>query len=215
MTPWPTPGSSPTGSSRRSSRPTRTASRRRLGVAATDLGLNRNRHTKRPIRPTDPRLTVIRFDGHGRFADRRPGPLHGPSGADAGREVLSSPPTTRLSSRRRVEKELKAPCVFIQGAAGDQSANPPEGKRDPKSLRRAAGRRRCWSWPVNLKTSAPRRPSRRRSDRSVPVHHAGQFQELDHVPALRAVVLPRADPELLPGVREWHETRDDHGRAQR
>ena len=27
-----------------------------------EIGLNRNRHTKRPERPTDPRLTVIRFD---------------------------------------------------------------------------------------------------------------------------------------------------------
>ena len=35
--------------------------------------------------------------------------------------------------RAHVEKELKAPCVFIQGAAGDQSANPPEGKREPRS----------------------------------------------------------------------------------
>ena len=34
----------------------------KLGVAAKDVGLNRNRHTKRPVRPTDPRLTVVRFD---------------------------------------------------------------------------------------------------------------------------------------------------------
>ena len=34
----------------------------RIGVALRDLGLNRNRQTKRPERPTDPRLTVIRFD---------------------------------------------------------------------------------------------------------------------------------------------------------
>ena len=34
----------------------------KLGVASKDVGLNRNRHTKRPVRPTDPRLTVVRFD---------------------------------------------------------------------------------------------------------------------------------------------------------
>src|SRR5262245_56156230 len=34
----------------------------RIGLASRDLGLNRNRHTKRPTKPTDPRLSLIRFD---------------------------------------------------------------------------------------------------------------------------------------------------------
>ena len=57
----------------------------RIGVGSRDLGLNRNRHTKRAERPTDPRLTVIRFDRPGWFAPCRPGPLHGSSGLDGGR----------------------------------------------------------------------------------------------------------------------------------
>lgn len=34
----------------------------RIGVAKKNLELNRNRHTKRTLRPTDPMLAVIRFD---------------------------------------------------------------------------------------------------------------------------------------------------------
>ena len=34
----------------------------RIGVAKQDFELNRNRHTKQPVRPTDPMLAVIRFD---------------------------------------------------------------------------------------------------------------------------------------------------------
>ncbi len=105
----------------------------RIGVASRDLSLNRNRHTKRPERPTDPRLTVIRFD-------------RAEGGAPIGilihytaHPVLTPGEVLKFSAdypgylQAHVEKELKAPCLFIQGAAGDQSANPPEGKREPRS----------------------------------------------------------------------------------
>jgi hypothetical protein len=104
----------------------------RMGVAARDVGLNRNRHTKRAAKPTDSRLTVIRFDG----IDGAPlallvhytaHPVLTPA------EQLSFSADYPGHLRTRVEREMKAPCVFIQGAAGDQSTSPPEGKRDARA----------------------------------------------------------------------------------
>jgi hypothetical protein len=104
----------------------------RIGVASRDLGLNRNRQTKRPERPTDPRLTVIRLDRAGGapiavLVHYTAHPVLTPG------DVLKFSADYPGYIQAIVEKELAVPCVFIQGAAGDQSANPPDGKRDPKS----------------------------------------------------------------------------------
>ncbi len=140
----------------------------RLGVSSRDLNLNRNRHTKRPERPTDPRLTVIRFD----HQDGSPLVVLVHYTAHP---VMTSEGTLKFSAdypgslRAKVERELKVPCVFIQGAAGDQSPNPPAGKWDPKVygallgdevLRlRATQRRSCRSglqWPPRPRASCSR-----------------------------------------------------------
>jgi hypothetical protein len=55
----------------------------------------------------------------------------------------------------RVEKELKVPCVFIQGAAGDQSANPPDGKRNARSYGELLAEQSL-SLARGITTSAPR-----------------------------------------------------------
>jgi hypothetical protein len=103
----------------------------RLGISARDLPLNRNRQSKRPVRPTDPRLTVIRFD-------REDGAPIAVLVHYTAHPVLTPTDVFKFSADypghlvRRVEQELNAPCVFFQGAAGDQSANPPEGRGDPR-----------------------------------------------------------------------------------
>jgi neutral ceramidase len=130
----------------------------RIGVATRDLTLNRNRHTKRPERPTDPRLTVIRFD-------------RAEGGAPIGilvhytaHPVLTPGEVLKFSAdypgylKAHVEKELKAPCLFIQGAAGDQSANPPEGKRAPQAYGELLGAEAV-ELARDLKTTTPRQPS--------------------------------------------------------
>jgi hypothetical protein len=102
-----------------------------MGVAARDLTLNRNRHSRRVEKPIDPRLTVIRFD----CQDDSPLAVLVHYTA---RPILTALDLFKLSAdypgtlQAGVEQELKVPCVFIQGAAGNQSPNPPEGKRDPK-----------------------------------------------------------------------------------
>jgi hypothetical protein len=129
----------------------------RIGVAAKDIGLNRNRHTKRPVRPTDPRLTVIRLDESdgtsiGVLVHYTAHPVLTPA------EKLSFSADYPGYLRARVEAELKAPCVFIQGAAGDQSANPPEGRRDPRAYGDLlAGH--ALDLASDLATTAPKAPS--------------------------------------------------------
>ena len=129
----------------------------RIGVAFRDLGLNRNRHTKRPERPTDPRLTVIRFDGAG-------GTPIAVLVHYTAHPVLTSGLVLKFSAdypghlQRAVERELKAPCVFIQGAAGDQSANPPEGKRDPQAYGELLAEE-ALALARGVATAVPKRPS--------------------------------------------------------
>jgi len=129
----------------------------RLGVGSRDLGLNRNRHTKRAERPTDPRLTVIRFDGQ----DGSPLAIlvhYTAHPVLTAEEVLKFSADYPGSLQAMVEKELKVPCVFIQGAAGDQSANPPDGKRDPKSYGELLGGQ-VLELTRAIATTVPRRPS--------------------------------------------------------
>jgi len=129
----------------------------RLGVGSRDLGLNRNRHTKRAERPTDPRLTVIRFDGQ----DGSPLAIlvhYTAHPVLTAEEVIKFSADYPGSLQAMVEKELKVPCVFIQGAAGDQSANPPDGKRDPKSYGELLGGQ-VLELTRAIATTVPRRPS--------------------------------------------------------
>jgi neutral ceramidase len=109
-----------------------------IRVGGRNLAFNRNRHTKKEPKPVDPRLTVIRID--------RPD--------DAPLAVLvhfsAHPVMTQASIlsfsadypgalRKTIEDELKAPCIFIQGAAGNLSPNPQTPDRDPQSFGRTLG----------------------------------------------------------------------------
>jgi len=109
-----------------------------LRVSGRDLKFNRNRHAKRDPKPVDPRLTVARFDR--------------PDGTPltvlvhfAAHPVMRSGEVLKFSAdfpgvmRAVVEKELNAPCVFIQGAAGDLSPNPQPGVHGADDFGRALG----------------------------------------------------------------------------
>jgi len=94
----------------------------RLGVASKEVALNRNRHSRRPDRPVDRQLLVLRvIDNQGK-------PI-------AHAVNFAAHPTLLPAQDRRfspdypgvlaalVEKETGAPCLFLQGAAGDLSAD--------------------------------------------------------------------------------------------
>jgi neutral ceramidase len=129
----------------------------RLGVGARDLALNRNRHSRRAEKPTDPRMTVIRFDG-------QDGSLLAALVHYTAHPVLTATELLKFSAdypgslQAKVEKELNVPCIFIQGAAGDQSANPPDGKRDPKSYGELLAEQALGLFRETA-TAVPRRPS--------------------------------------------------------
>jgi neutral ceramidase len=110
----------------------------RLGIASKQTNLNRNRHSKRNDAPVDRELLVLRIedkDGH---------PI-------AHAVNFAAHPTLRDSTERKfsadypgiladlVEKTTKAPCLFLQGAAGDLSANAPDGS-DADKFGQALGR---------------------------------------------------------------------------
>ena len=58
----------------------------------------------------------------------------------------------------QVERETGAPCLFLQGAAGDLSARPPEGVRGPVAFGQALAREVLGLLPV-IRCADSQRPS--------------------------------------------------------
>ncbi|HZT81444.1 MAG TPA: neutral/alkaline non-lysosomal ceramidase N-terminal domain-containing protein [Gemmataceae bacterium] len=110
----------------------------RVGVASKAVPFNRNRHTKLAEKPVDRELLVLRVEG----ADGKP-IAHAvnfaahPTMHDARVRKFSADYPGVLAAL--VEKETGAPCLFLQGAAGDLSTNPGEA-RGPDEFGRALGR---------------------------------------------------------------------------
>ena len=98
-----------------------------IGVGTReDLKFNRNRHTKRQPKTVDPRLSVMRFD------DTDGNPIAVVVNF-AAHPTMSEVTDLRYSGdypghmARKIKDELKAGCVFMQGASGDMSVSTPEG----------------------------------------------------------------------------------------
>ena len=94
----------------------------RIGVTTADVPYNRNRHSNRNPPARDPQLAVVRFD------DLAGKPLAILVNF-AGHPVMTDPRVLKFSAdypgymMNHVERDLGAPCVFIQGASGDLSVN--------------------------------------------------------------------------------------------
>lgn len=98
----------------------------RIGWASGETRLNRNRHSKIVPKPTEKELAVVRFDS-----------LDGKPIAHlvnfAAHPTMLNAADLRFSAEypgqmmNRVEEALGTNCFFMQGAAGDQSPNRPEG----------------------------------------------------------------------------------------
>jgi hypothetical protein len=107
--------------------------RARWGVAATETRLNRNRQSKRADRPTDAELLVLRVE------DLKGKPIAHAVNFAAHPTMLPAD-VMKFSAdfpgvmAKAVEAETGAPCLFLQGAAGDLSANPPEGVKGPEAF---------------------------------------------------------------------------------
>jgi hypothetical protein len=97
----------------------------KIGAASRELPFNRNRHTKRQEKPVDHEFLVLRVD------DMEGKPI-AVAVNFAAHPTMIKAEDLRFSADypgamcAGVEKELGVPCLFLQGAAGDLSANPME-----------------------------------------------------------------------------------------
>ncbi len=110
----------------------------RLGVASKEVPFNRNRQSKRDDKPVDRELLVLRVEG----MDGKPIATAVNFAAHA---TMTSEKVRKFSAdypgalAALVEKETGAPCLFLQGAAGDLSANPGDNA-GPEKFGQALGR---------------------------------------------------------------------------
>jgi neutral ceramidase len=109
-----------------------------LGIASRQAAWNRNRHSRRPDAPVDHELIVVRIeDKSGKPIAHLVNFAAHPTMLDAKLRKFSADYPGALCSL--VEKETGAPCLFLQGAAGDLSANPGK-ERGPQAFGLALGR---------------------------------------------------------------------------
>jgi len=129
----------------------------KVGVATESVNLNRNRHTKREPKVTDPMLAVLRFD------DQAGKPIAIVVNF-AAHPVMTNEKLLKYSAdypgflKNKVEAALATKCVFMQGAAGDMSPNPNPGPWEPKSFgETVAGR--VIALARSARTETPAHPS--------------------------------------------------------
>jgi hypothetical protein len=110
----------------------------RWGVAAKEVPFNRNRHTKLAEKPVDRELLVLRVED----ADGKPiahavnFAAHATIVESSGHKFSADYPGVLAAI---VEKETGAPCLFLQGAAGDLSPDRDRGAGH-EAFGRALGR---------------------------------------------------------------------------
>ena len=107
----------------------------RVGVSSHEVAFNRNRHSKRANAPVDREMLIVRIDAADKESSR---PI-------AHLVNFAAHPTMLPAQLREfspdypgflcghVEKELGGQCLFLQGASGDLSPNPP-GERTPEKF---------------------------------------------------------------------------------
>jgi len=95
----------------------------RLGIASKETTLNRNRHSRRPDKPVDHELLVLRIeDTDDKVIAHAVNFAAHPTMLDASLRKFSADYPGAMAAV--VEKETGGSCLFLQGAAGDLSANP-------------------------------------------------------------------------------------------
>ncbi|MBI1785182.1 neutral/alkaline non-lysosomal ceramidase N-terminal domain-containing protein [Candidatus Sumerlaeota bacterium] len=98
----------------------------KMGVGSARVPLNRNRHTKFQPKPVDDELNVLRFD------DAATGKPIAFVASFAAHSTIIRAELRKFSAewpgkmKKHVEEAMGAPCVFMQGAAGDMSPNTTE-----------------------------------------------------------------------------------------
>ncbi len=128
-----------------------------MGIGTKNVALNRNRHTKRLPKATDPMLAVMRFDD----LDGKPIAVlvnfaaH-PTSIDS--KILKYSADYVGAMHRVVEEQLGTQSVFMQGAAGDQSTNSPEGVHGYEQFGAVLGEQ-VVEIAKGIETAVPEKPS--------------------------------------------------------
>ena len=172
----------------------------RVGSGAVETTLNRNRQAKKDANRTDPLLQVVRFD------DENGKPILILVNF-AAHPVLTDGKILKYSADYpgflvdRVERELGAPCLFLQGASGDLSPNAPAGKRNPKDFGEAVA-----DVALNLaRTIETKRPENPKIVGKTARFHFESRVDLDN-PAVRFAYGKAFFPELTNRfAEEFHE----------
>jgi hypothetical protein len=110
-----------------------------IGAGVKEVPMNRNRHSKRAEPTIDRELRVLRVEG----TDGKPIATAVNFAAHAtmtDRKINKFSADWPGAMAALVEKETGAPCLFLQGAAGDMSANPPANVHGPAEFGQAVGR---------------------------------------------------------------------------
>lgn len=129
----------------------------RMGIAKQKLDYNRNRHTKREPKVTDPDLAVVRFDD----LDGKPIAL---LVNFAAHPVMTDDKVLKFSAdypgfmKRKVSGAMSVPVCFMQGAAGDMSPNPVDGRGGPENFGHALADR-VLELAGSASTAVPEKPS--------------------------------------------------------
>jgi hypothetical protein len=99
----------------------------RLGVASKEVPFNRNRHTKLPEKPVDREFLVVRIeDANAKLIAHLVNFAAHATMEDS--KVLKFSADFPGALATAVEKVSDAPCLYLQGACGDLSANAGEHK---------------------------------------------------------------------------------------
>lgn len=110
----------------------------KIGWASEDTDFNRNRHTKRQPKPTDPELAVL-------CADTLNGERIAVMVNFAAHPTIANVTDRRWTSewpghmQKTVEAALNTNCFFMQGAAGDMSPNTNDQRRGIEGFGEAIG----------------------------------------------------------------------------
>jgi hypothetical protein len=110
----------------------------RFGLASKDVAFNRNRQSRREDRPVDRKLVVLRVED-------TDGKVIAHAVNFAAHATLTDPHDLRFSAdypgalAELIERRTGAPCLFLQGAAGDLSADPRPGQ-GPREFGHALGK---------------------------------------------------------------------------
>jgi len=110
----------------------------KLGISSHDVPFNRNRHSKRADKPLDREMLIARIeDTNGKPIAHLVHFAAHPTMLPAKLHEFSHDFPGFLN--QHVEKELGGVCVYLQGAAGDLSANP-QGESGPEKFGAAVGK---------------------------------------------------------------------------